>query len=112
MGVDGATRWRQERYAMIYVDALVAHPATRDADARRVGARNGHRWCHLFTDGPLEDLHTFALRIGLRREWFQHHERLPHYDLTPPRRKRALLAGAVEADRRTVVATMRRGGTP
>lgn len=92
---------------MIFVDALVTHPATKDADARRVGARHGHRWCHLFTDGALEDLHTFALQIGLRRAWFQAHERLPHYDLTPPRRKLALAAGAVEADRRTVVDVIR-----
>lgn len=98
---------------MIYVDALRAHPATQDAAARRAGARNGHRWCHLFTDGLLEDLHAFALRIGMRREWFQHHPRLPHYDLTPPRRLRALEAGAVEADRRLVVAVIRaRRGAP
>lgn len=92
----------------IYVDALMEHPATKDADARRVGARHGHRWCHLFTDGPEEELHAFALRIGLKREWFQAHEKLPHYDLTPPRRKRALYAGAVEADRRKVVELIRR----
>lgn len=51
--------------------------------------------CHLSTDGPLEELHAFAERIGLRREWFQVHAKMPHYDLTPKRRETAIEAGAV-----------------
>lgn len=51
--------------------------------------------CHLTTDGPLDELHAFAARIGLRREWYQEHPLAPHYDLTPKRRTAALLAGAV-----------------
>lgn len=51
--------------------------------------------CHLTTDGPLEELHAFAAKIGLRREWFQDHALAPHYDLTAKRREAALALGAV-----------------
>jgi hypothetical protein len=51
--------------------------------------------CHLTTDGDLEELHEFAVRIGMRREWFQQHPLAPHYDLTVGRRKAALRLGAV-----------------
>jgi hypothetical protein len=57
--------------------------------------------CHLTTDGPLDELHAFAARIGLRRRWFQNHPRAPHYDLTPGRRDEALRAGAVFVPVRT-----------
>lgn len=56
---------------------------------------NGKQSCHLSTDGPLEELHAFALGIGLRRAWFQEHPLMPHYDLVPARREAALAAGAV-----------------
>lgn len=52
-----------------------------------------HLSCHLTTDGPLEELHVFAERIGMKRAWFQARS-TPHYDLTPRLRERALLAGA------------------
>jgi len=51
--------------------------------------------CHLTTDGPLDELHAFAARLGMKREWFQEHRIAPHYDLTAQRRERALLLGAV-----------------
>lgn len=56
--------------------------------------------CHLTTDGPLEELHAFALRIGLKRSWFQEHHIAPHYDLTPGKRRAAILEGAVEVSAR------------
>ena len=59
----------------------------------------GKLWCHLVAD-TLEELHTFAARIGLRRSWFQDHASFPHYDVTTDVRERALLAGAV-ASRKT-----------
>jgi hypothetical protein len=59
--------------------------------------------CHLFTDGELEDLHRFAELIGMKRAWFQDHWRIPHYDLTPARRDRAIAAGAVALTRREAV---------
>jgi len=48
---------------------------------------------HLTAD-TLEELHTFAARIGLKREWFQDHLAAPHYDLSPKRHAAALAIGA------------------
>lgn len=56
---------------------------------------NGKASCHLTTDGPIDELHAFAIRIGMRREWFQKHAVMDHYDLTATRRAAALKAGAV-----------------
>lgn len=54
-------------------------------------------WCHMWTDtGDEEELHTFATRIGLKREWFQNREKFPHYDLTGAMPTRAVAAGAIE----------------
>lgn len=57
-----------------------------------------HRlWCHLW--GPDEDeLIDFAVSIGCKREWFQDHPTMPHFDLTPNLRARAVAAGAVEVE--------------
>jgi len=54
--------------------------------------------CHLTTHGPIDALHEFAKRLGLKREWFQDHEYAPHYDLTPAKRQEALRLGAVHVD--------------
>ena len=62
------------------------------------------RWTgggHLQADTP-DELHEFASRIGLRREWFQTKRGRPendHYDLTRQGRERALELGAVDEDR-------------
>lgn len=73
---------------MIMVDELIKYP--NRWGPFRMGS------CHLTTDGPIEELHAFAAKIGMRRAWFQQHVIMPHYDLTPERRKAALAAGAVE----------------
>jgi hypothetical protein len=49
-------------------------------------------WCHMATDGELDELHAFAARLGLRRAWFQH----DHYDLPPHGRAAAVALGAEE----------------
>ncbi len=57
---------------------------------------------HLQADST-EELHAFAGRVGLRREWFQSSPGRPekdHYDLTAGGRDRALALGAVAEDRR------------
>lgn len=51
--------------------------------------------CHLTAD-TLEELHAFAKKLGLRREWFQAHRIANHYDLTPSKRVLAVKLGAVE----------------
>lgn len=79
----------------IFVDKLfTAMPRTAQARA------HGTRWCHMTTDGDLEELHRFAARIGLKRAWFQDHASLPHYDLTPAKRALAVRLGAVEVKAR------------
>jgi hypothetical protein len=62
------------------------------------------RWSgggHLQAD-TLEELHEFADRLGLRREWFQSKPGRPendHYDLSGRGRERALELGAIDEDR-------------
>jgi hypothetical protein len=51
----------------------------------------------MFADS-LDDLHAFAKRLGLKREWFQAKPRFPHYDLTPSKRPQAVRLGAVEVE--------------
>lgn len=67
-------------------------------DDFRVPARVGRinaRWSHLTADTQAE-LHEFAQRLGLRREWFQTGE-FPghwHYDVTDGKRAQAIQLGA------------------
>lgn len=65
---------------------------------------------HMFADS-LDELHAFAKRIGLRREWFQlSHGSFPHYDLNEWRRAKAVSAGVIELDRRVAVEMWRDRG--
>ncbi|WP_431476527.1 DUF4031 domain-containing protein [Massilia eburnea] len=70
-------------------------------DNARIAWR-GHQWCHLVADS-LEELHSFAKTLGLKRSWFQAHASLPHYDVTVEVRGIAISHGAVAADRRTLI---------
>jgi hypothetical protein len=51
--------------------------------------------CHMTTMGTVDDLHAFALRLGLREEWYAE-DPIPHYILSPKLRAKALMLGAVE----------------
>ncbi|MGW4467505.1 DUF4031 domain-containing protein [Micromonospora sp. NPDC004704] len=64
------------------------------------------RWSHLTADTP-DEMHQFADRIGLRRQWAQTckrqcHKTLPcvhwHYDVTDTKRAEAIAAGARSID--------------
>jgi len=55
---------------------------------------------HMLADS-LEELHTMADRVGLKRKWFQNHK-TPHYDLCQAKRALAIQLGAVEIERRQV----------
>jgi len=70
-------------------------------DAEGIRWRN-RLWCHLVADS-LNELHDFARRIGLKRQWFQDRGFYPHYDVTIAIREKALRFGAVDADRPTIV---------
>jgi len=56
----------------------------------------GRRWCHLTADDTGE-LHDFAARLGLVRQWFQLKPGRPwhdHYDLPGEVRAQAVAMGA------------------
>lgn len=80
------------------VDELIDWPLPKGASAQaRRTFGPGKKSCHLTIEGAdLEPLHALASSIGLRREWFQDHKLMPHYDLTPARREAAIRAGAIE----------------
>ena len=63
--------------------------------------------CHLAAD-TLEELHEFAARLGMKREWFQDHKKHPHYDLVKSRRDRAIRLGAKPVSSREIVNVWRR----
>lgn len=84
----------------VYVD-IPFTAISNEAQARRAGARHGHKWCHMWAD-TLEELHAMADKIGMKRAWFQNHRLLPHYDLVPTKRDAAIRHGAIEKDLREV----------
>jgi hypothetical protein len=61
--------------------------------------------CHMVANS-IEELLEMADKIGLDRKHFQPWSS-PHFDLSQGYRARAIAAGAVEADRRTMVTAMR-----
>ncbi len=71
----------------VYVDELRSYPGR---------CLPSIEWCHMATDGDLEELHALAGKIGLARRHFQPHRAVPHYDLMPTKRRVAVRAGAVE----------------
>ncbi len=65
------------------------------------------QWSHMVAD-TLDELHTFAAGIGLKREWFQDHPDHPHYDLRPSKWALAKRHGAIEIPAIEVVRIARR----
>ena len=60
-------------------------------------------------DCPIDDLHAFAAKIGLKRASFQDHPEHPHYDLTTRHAYiRARRAGAISTRTRTMLDRCRR----
>lgn len=66
----------------------------------------GRLWCHLLADS-IEELHEFAKKLGLRRNWFQHAASYPHYDVTLEIRQIALSMGAIEGSRTEIITCAR-----
>ena len=66
--------------------------------------KDGIKWCHLMADS-LEELHEFAQKIGLKREWCHNGD---HYDVTSSLRKIAVKNGAREIDVVEMVEVRRR----
>lgn len=58
---------------------------------------------HLVAD-TYDELHAFAKKMGLKREWFQQQSRWPHYDLTTKRAlNRALKMGVKTVASTTII---------
>ena len=77
----------------VYVDQL--------RKANRKWCNGEFRYCHMFADTE-DELHLLAYKIGLKRSWFQT-KRYPHYDLTPSKRKLAIMNGAVEMSTKAII---------
>lgn len=73
---------------------------------------------HLVSDSSLEELHRFAKKVGLKRQWFQYRKyrgseevikmKYPHYDLTTIRKfNRVLEAGVAVVSSKELVNKIR-----
>ena len=62
---------------------------------------------HLIAD-TVHELHVFARRLGLKREWFQDKAKIQHYDLLGGKLHKALQLGARFVTSRNLVETYRR----
>lgn len=65
--------------------------------------------CHMLADTP-DELHAMADRIGVARRWFQEPPKASfwHYDIAQTKRVLVIAAGALDCDRTTFVAALRR----
>ena len=77
----------------VYVDNL-----------RDYGWRHGPS-CHLIGDS-VEELIEFAVRLGMKTEWFQP-KSSPHFDLNAEGREIAVQNGAIELNQRELIAKLR-----
>ena len=60
----------------------------------------GMRMCHLMSDQvDNAEIHDFANKIGLKREWFHQ----DHYDISQSKRTQAIAMGAVETTSKHLV---------
>lgn len=66
----------------------------------------GRRWAHLASDTHYDELHAFAARLGMRREWFQG----DHYDLPDDRWDEAVALGATPVSSRELVRRLHAAG--
>jgi hypothetical protein len=63
------------------------------------------QWCHMVSTDSLDELHAFAAKLGLKREWAQLRPKVSaaHYDLVPSKRAIAVRLGAREVTARELV---------
>lgn len=62
---------------------------------------NGKIWHHMTSDASLDELHEFAEKLGLKREWFQDKDKYLHYDIVNSKFELAISLGARPVDVRT-----------
>ena len=63
--------------------------------------------CYMAAD-TIEELHSMADEIGLKRRWLQDAGRRPHYDICKQMRAEAVKAGAIEISSKEMVLLFRR----
>lgn len=63
-------------------------------------------WSHLVSDASIEELHSFAGRVGLPRRLFD----LDHYDVPRRRYEDVVAAGAVPVSGRELIVRLRASG--
>jgi hypothetical protein len=90
---------------VIFVDSITTYP---DADIAPKAKRYGSKWCHMWCDGNVDELHAMAVKIGLNPVYFQNIEGFPHYDLVASRRARAIKEGAQEISLRAWIKARRK----
>ncbi len=73
---------------------------------RPIWSAHGRRFAHLVSDVSRDELHAFALALGLPRRAFHR----DHYDLPDDWWDRAVAAGAHEVDPRELVRRLRDAG--
>lgn len=74
-------------------------PIDYGRDYNTLTQRLGGKWSHLATDGRLDELLTFARKIGLKAAWLQGKPGgLWHFDITPAKFQAAKNAGAQVVD--------------
>lgn len=84
---------------MVYVDKPTTYLKNQMSPA--VQKYGEHvKWCHMFAD-DIQELHGFALKLGLKLSWFQNKPSFPHYDIVQTKRQQAVLLGAKEVDLRS-----------
>lgn len=66
----------------------------------------GRRWAHLVSDHSYDELHEFAVVLGLEVAWFQG----DHYDVPAHVREHAIALGAEPVDMRELVRRLRASG--
>ena len=67
----------------------------------------GRKWCHLMAD-TLEELHAFAQQMNIDARLFHRDASYPHYDITLEMRSMVIAHGAVDADRKMIIAVGKR----
>lgn len=66
----------------------------------------GREWAHLVSDTSYEELHAFAVRLGIPPDAFQG----DHYDVPTDLRRKAIALGACEVDAKELVSRLRAAG--
>lgn len=73
---------------------------------RAIWRWRGRTWAHLVSDSSYDELHEFAARLGLQREWFQG----DHYDIPASVRAEAIALGAEPVGLHELVRRLRDAG--